>query len=311
MSASPEVLMIRLSGEEIPTPCAIALGNFDGIHLGHQRVLQPILNRGAGVYSTVVSFNPHPQEFFSGRKRLLLTPLEEKAEILTGMGLQQLILLPFDAGLAALTPEGFIEEILVKKLEAKIISVGEDFRFGCQRKGNAEDLKVLGERYGIEVSIVSLKKQEGMTRISSSLIRQALAEGNLKYAQAMLGRPYNLIGKVISGRQLGRKIGFPTANLQLPPDKLLPRLGVYAVWVEYKGEKIAGAMNIGYRPTVQGDRITVEVHLLDRSDDLYNQVLRVSLCEFLRPEKKFTSPDELTKQIAQDCHSARQLLLRP
>jgi riboflavin kinase/FMN adenylyltransferase len=203
-----------------------------------------------------------------------------------------------------------MEKILKQKLEAKSICVGEDFRFGCQRLGNAGDLKTLGERYGIEVKITALKKEEGITRISSSLIRQALGEGNLSYAEAMLGRPYSLMGKVVSGQQLGRKIGFPTANLQIVADKLLPRLGVYAVWVEYKSEKMAGVMNIGYRPTVQGDRITVEVHLLDRDEDLYNQVLKVTFTKFLRPEKKFTSLDDLTKQIAQDCNQARELLLR-
>jgi riboflavin kinase/FMN adenylyltransferase len=305
--ALSKVLIIRSSREKIATPCAIALGNFDGIHLGHQQVLQPILKGGAGVYSTVVTFNPHPREFFSGEKKQLLTPLEEKVEILEGMGLKQLVSLPFDTGLAQLTPEQFVENILVKRLEAKTISVGEDFRFGCQRSGNAGYLKTLGETYSIDVTITRLKKEQGMTRISSSLIRQALGEGNLSHARAMLGRPYVLIGKVVPGRQLGRKIGFPTANLQLPADKLLPRLGVYMVWVEYGGEKIKGVMNIGYRPTVEGEGISVEVHLLDWCGDLYDRTLRVSLEGFLRPEKKFASIDDLIAQIGNDCYRAREL----
>lgn len=315
-------LLVTSSLDEILKPSVIALGNFDGIHQGHQQVLKPILSQNflasmAGndqKYSTVVTFTPHPREFFTGEKKQLLTPLNEKVQRLKNLGINQLLLLPFDGELASLTPQIFVEDILINKIQTSLITVGEDFRFGHQRKGNAEDLKQIASSKGIKVLItkeqtLGIENQHNI-RISSSHIRMYLQKGDIKLANEMLGYKYTLIGKVIEGEQLGRKIGFPTANLELPPEKFLPRQGVYAVKVYLESNpntQLKGVMNIGYRPTVEGKNTTVEVHLLNWSGDLYNQVLTVELERFLRPEQKFPSLIALKNQIALDCKTAQNI----
>lgn len=305
------------------TPTAVALGNFDGVHLGHRQVIQPVVpfsssvSTGERIYSTVVTFNPHPKEFFSGQPRCLLTPIKEKVAQLKLIGVEQLVLLPFDRELASLTPQQFVEEILLRQLQAKQISVGSDFHFGRGRSGTAVELQAIAAQHGVTVTIAPLKNL-GQERISSSGIREALQEGDLPLAGRLLGRSYCLVGTVSPGQQLGRKLGFPTANLQLPPEKFLPRLGVYAVRVHIspsEGESalvtpptLPGVMNIGVRPTVDGKTQVVEVHLLDWSGDLYGKTVVVSLESFLRPEQKFASLDELKAQIQADCEAARQVL---
>lgn len=314
------------------TPSAVALGNFDGVHRGHQKVIQPVLNfAGASLhnYATVVTFNPHPQEFFTGQSRALLTPVNEKVQQLLRLGVEQLVLLPFDQELAALSPQQFVDNILVQQLSSQRISVGEDFRFGRSRGGNATELQAIAATYGIPVTIVPLQTCEG-ERISSSSIRKALQQGDLQCANQLLGRPYTLIGTVVKGQQLGRTIGFPTANVQVPPKKFLPRQGVYAVRVliaegtqsiqeevkipqlfNLESEQLSdfvGVMNIGYRPTVDGTNPTVEVHLLNWCGDLYGKTITVQLEKFLRPEQKFASLEALKAQIQADCAIASSFL---
>lgn len=305
-------MLIASSLEQIQTPTAIALGNFDGIHQGHRSVLQPIINHGfvndqPHVYSSVVSFTPHPREFFSGQKLSLLTPVAEKAEVLANLGIEQLVLLPFDRDLAAFSPQEFVGQILVNQLQTKVISVGTDFRFGHRRAGTGEDLQQIAADFGIKVHLNALRQYQDRdrqaVRVSSSLIRQALSEGNITLANRMLGRPYSLRGTVVTGQQLGRTIGFPTANLQLPQNKYLPRYGVYSVAVILQKGLIPGVMNIGCRPTVAGTATTIEVHLLNWSGDLYGQTLTVNLLEFLRPEQKFASVEALKQQITKDCQA--------
>ncbi len=340
---------VTSSTELTLVPTAVALGKFDGVHRGHQRVIQPILrpvrkeeggSGGVGenslsplippsssIYSTVVTFNPHPQEFFSGKPRTLLTPLDEKVQTLRSLGVEQLVLLPFDKELCALTPEEFVEKIIVEQLQAAQISIGQDFRFGSKRTGTAWDLQAIAAKYGIPVTIVPLETWDDFeenqssdtneasseeTRISSSLIRETLASGDIQRANKLLGRPYTLIGTVIQGQQLGRTIGFPTANLQLPKDKFLPCNGVYAVRVsivdetlDISGNGYLGVMNIGDRPTVNGTQLSTEVHLFDWSSDLYGKKLAVQLERFLRPEQKFPNLEALKTQIQLDCIAAR------
>ncbi len=330
------------------TPTSVALGNFDGIHRGHQQVIRSICPdrlgravastqgaysygispeigrpnayvetlpthppRSAEVdnYTTVVTLNPHPQEFFTGQPRTLLTPPSERAGLLESLGIDQLVLLPFDRQIASLSPEAFVEIILVRQLQAERVSIGFDFRFGYQRSGTAADLEAIAAPYGIQVTVVSPHTCEG-ERISSSAIRQALQQGNLQRANQLLGRPYTLVGKVVRGQQLGQTIGFPTANLVVPVEKFLPRQGVYGVRVqssEWDGEEI-GVMNLGHRPTVDGVDQTIEVHLLDWSENLYGQTLSVYLEQFLRPEQKFASLADLKAQIEVDCAAARSCL---
>ena len=308
-------MIVNSSATIFKTPTAIALGNFDGIHRGHMVVLQPILSlKLPQIYSSVVSFEPHPRQFFTGQKLPLLTPKTEKADYLKKLGFQQLILIPFDRTLASLSPQEFVHQILVTQLQAKIVSVGEDFRFGYQRTGTAQKLKKIASELGIDVQINSLHKyqnrEQKSVRVSSSLIREALSKGEVAQANFMLGRPYQLIGTVVTGKQIGRTIGFPTANLQIPSDKFLPRFGVYAVRAMIKEDVVLGVMNIGCRPTVKGELPTIEVHLLDWSGDLYNQTIAVSLESFLRSEQKFASLEDLKQQIKQDCHLAKSLLTR-
>ncbi len=256
------------------------------------------------VYPTVVTFSPHPQAYFSGISRPLLTPMAEKTQQLEQLGICQLVMLPFDRAIAQMSPEQFVEEILVEGLQAKRISVGSDFRFGKGRSGNAEGLQAIAAKYGVPVILVPLKHEKG-DRISSSRIRQALQTGELDIATHLLGRPYTLTGQVVQGKQLGRTIGFPTANLQLPADKYLPRTGVYSVRVYGAApDPLYGVMNIGSRPTVNGQDVSVEVHVINWSGDLYGQVLTVSLESFVRPEQKFDSLDGLKAQIAKDCEGA-------
>lgn len=306
-------MFITSDVEQIKTPTAIALGNFDGLHQGHQTVLEPIIDfcqplQQPHIYPSVVSFTPHPREFFTGGKLQLLTPIPEKAQQLSNMGIEQLILLPFDRNMASLTPQQFVEQILVKQLQTRQISVGLDFRFGYQREGTAQDLQRIASSFEISVNLNSLRKYEDFNsqavRVSSSLIRQALLQGEIDIANQMLGRPYSFTGKVVTGKQLGRTIGFPTANLQLPPEKFLPQYGVYSVDVlldQANQVSVKGVMNIGCRPTVAGEAPTIEVHLLNWSGNLYGQTIKVNLLKFLRPEQKFPSVEALKQQITKDC----------
>ncbi|MBE9167862.1 bifunctional riboflavin kinase/FAD synthetase [Pleurocapsales cyanobacterium LEGE 06147] len=310
------------------TPTTVALGKFDGLHRGHQQVIQPILNQvskllfaNGHTYSTVISFHPHPQEFFTGKPYTLLTPLKEKVQQLQNWGIEQLILLPFNREMAALSPQDFVEKILVQQLHTGMISVGEDFRFGKQRSGTAIDLQAIAAKFGIPVVIIPSYTCEG-ERISSSCIRQALSEGNLYRAKLLLDHPYYLTGKVVKGQQLSRNIGFPTANIQLPLNKFLPRHGVYAVKAFIVDETTnaspvlehllplgAGVMNISYHPTVNDSYQLLELHLLDWSGDLYGKTLRIQLEEFLRPEQEFSSLQTKKAQMTADCAIASSLLM--
>ena len=296
---------------EISRPTAIALGNFDGVHIGHRRVIAPILPTALGdrrLTSTVVSFAPHPQEFFSNQLRPLLAPFDEKVSLLADLGVEQLVLLPFNADLAKLTATEFIQKILIESMQVEIISVGFDFRFGKQRQGSIADLQnIWGDRLTVISEQTMNVEHSQAVRISSSNIRAALAEGNIDLANSLLGRPYNLIGEVVYGNQLGRTIGFPTANLAIPQAKCLPRDGVYAVQVQVNDMPpyLDGIMNIGMRPTVNGTKRSLEVHLFAWQGDLYGQRLNVELGQFIRPEQKFDSLDALKSQILQDCQSAK------
>lgn len=288
-------------------PTAIALGNFDGVHRGHLRVIQPVLDTAVGA-KTVVSFEPHPRAFFTGQRRLLLTPCEEKAAYLKTLGIEQLVLLPFNEALASLSPEQFVDRVLCSQLQVKSLSVGENFRFGHRRTGTSEVLRAVAQAHGITVHIVPLATSN-QERISSSAVRQALTDGDLPKANRLLGRPYTLMGKVIHGQHLGRTLGFPTANVDLPSAKFVPPTGVYAAWARSSEAAIASVVNIGYRPTVQGTHRTIEAHLLDWSGDLYGQTLSLDLHHYLRQEQAFDGLEALKTQIQQDCHQSRQLLL--
>ncbi|MGB0563817.1 MAG: bifunctional riboflavin kinase/FAD synthetase [Spirulinaceae cyanobacterium] len=307
-------MWITSSLTQVLTPTAIALGNFDGIHRGHQQVIQSICGI-PGQVATVVTFDPHPYTFFTGQQRPLLTPRAEKVQQLEQLGIEQLVLLPFDQALSQLSAAQFVQEIVLARLQAAQIAVGADFRFGQHRQGDAPLLKTLAAAAGVPVTIAPLQ-QLGSERISSSAIRQALDAGEMAQVRQLLGRSYCLMGEVSQGQQLGRTLGFPTANLQLPSEKYLPRSGVYQVRVESPQQPELlpeagqlGVMNLGCRPSVTAaGQTTVEVHLLNWSGDLYGRQLTVKLERFLRPEQKFSSLAELQAQIRQDCAIAQALI---
>jgi riboflavin kinase/FMN adenylyltransferase len=282
------------------------LGNFDGVHCGHQKVIELVLRSAQDLIPTVVSFHPHPQEFFSGQPRQFLTTVSEKAHYLAELGIEQLVLLAFNQELANLSPTAFVTKILHEQLAARHITIGADFHFGYQRQGDAKILQSLATQHQIVTNIVELEVDRH-ARIGSSRIRSALLSSDLQEAQRLLGRPYSISGVVIPGQQLGRTLGFPTANIEYSPAKFLPGLGVYCVRVDTndRQQQLPGVMNIGKRPTVNGQQTTIEVHLLDWSGDLYGQQITVLLDRFLRPEQKFVGLDELSAQIQQDIAAAR------
>ncbi len=258
---------------------------------------------------TVVSFWPHPREVLHGEPRLRLDLPAEKLSLLEPLGIRQLVLVPFDRQLAALSPEAFVEQVLVRQLQVRRIAVGTNFRFGAGRSGDTDDLLRLGARHGIAVSVVPML-WDGEERVSSSRIRRALAAGQLAEAERLLERPYRFSGSVVRGRQLGRQLGWPTANLRVDGRKFLPLEGVYAAWAWLPaGVPMAAVMNLGPQPSVDPSAPSaLEVHLLDRQLDLAEgQVLVVQPIALLRRQQRFADLQALSAQIGRDVEQARRL----
>ena len=297
------------SPQDARRPTALALGSFDGLHAGHRNVIRHAVGDDRGV-PTVVSFWPHPREVLSGETRLRLDLPSEKLDLLAPLGIEQLVLVPFTKDLARLSAEAFVDQVLIDTLEARRIAVGTNFRFGHNREGDAALLQELGSKRGIEVRLVPIVTDQG-GRMSSSRIRSALETGDLDTAQLLLGRPYRFQGRVVRGRGLGRELGWPTANLQVDGRKFLPALGVYAAWAQIDGqdERLPAVMNLGPQPTVDPTSPSaVEVHLLDRTIDLENRLIRVQPVKRLRGQKKFSGLDALSQQIGLDAEQARERL---
>ena len=284
-------------------PTAVALGSFDGLHPGHRSVIAAVTDRAGqrGLVPTVVSFWPHPREVLFGEPRLRLDLPAEKLTLLEPLGIEQLVLVPFTRALAALSPEAFVHEVLHGQLQAGLVVVGENFRFGA-------GLRQLGAERGIDVQIQPLLSG-GSEQYSSSRIRRALAGGDLKEATRLLGRPYRFGGSVVSGRGLGRQLGWPTANLQVDGRKFLPLEGVYAAWAWLGDERLPAVMNLGPQPTVDPTAPSaVEVHLLGRSLDLNGKELLVEPVELLRRQQRFENLEALVQQIQRDADRAAALL---
>ena len=288
--------------------CVATIGNFDGVHLGHLTVLRHLADKAAetGLPSTVITFEPTPMEFFAGDKApARLTRFREKYIELRCHGLERMFCLHFNQGLAQMEAEQFIEQILIQGLGLKYLVVGDDFRFGKDRKGNFAMLKAAGAEHGFEViSMETFSRDE--ERVSSTLIREYLAAGKLDHAHRLLGRPYSVRGRVVHGQKLGRTIGFPTANVLLQR-KVTPINGVYAVEVLGLGEgAVPGVANVGKRPTVGGTRVQLEVHLFDFDQSIYGRQVEVRFNKHLREERKFESFDALKQQILLDAQAARE-----
>lgn len=290
--------------------CVVTIGNFDGVHLGHQALLKQLHDKSSqyGLPSVIVTFEPLPHEYFLGSKATpRLTNLRERIRLFSQYGIDKVFLLYFNQQLANMEADEFVKRILVHGLGARAILIGDDFRFGRNRAGDFNHLAKSGKKYGFEV-IRCETYQHGAHRVSSTLIREALAAGQLDTASKLLGRPYTLSGRVIYGDARGRTIGFPTANLKLPSDST-PLSGVFAVTVTSDSGLVAnGVANIGTRPTVDGHHTLLEVYLLSFSGNLYHQHLCVSLQYKIRDEQQFESLDALVQQIQQDVHEAKMLL---
>ena len=294
-----------------PLPGAVVTsGTFDGVHLGHQTILKR-LNEVARAHpdgqSVVMTYWPHPRTVVSNDSQdlRLLSTLEEKIELLQQAGVDHLVVIPFTRAFSQLTSGEFIQQVLIDGLGTKKLVIGYDHRFGRDRQGGFDYIQAHQAEYGFEVEEIPRQDIEAVG-ISSSKIRTALNEGNIDAATRFLGRPYSLTGTIVKGRQLGRAIGFPTANLQVDDAiKLIPANGVYAVDVIQSGETYGGMLNIGFRPTVAGEHQTIETFIFDFSKDIYGEQMTLQFRAFLRPEQKFTGLPALMEQLQKDEQNAR------
>ena len=291
----------------------ITIGNFDGVHLGHQKLFRNLNEKAIALNGTSIAmtFEPHPVRVLKKNNHLpLITLYEQKVELIKKTGIDVLICIPFTQEFATISAEKFVEDILVKRIGIKAIAVGEDYTFGKNREGNINLLKILGNKCGFEVIVINELHISNTypEKISSTKIRELVMAGKVAESQKLLGRYYQIRGKVEVGRDRGGKLlGFPTANINLY-DELRPEIGVYAVTVECKGEKFKGVANIGYSPTFDDNIFTVEVHILDFEENIYGQKIRVNFIDRLRNEKKFSNISELSEQIKKDIIKAREIL---
>ena len=281
----------------------LTLGTFDGVHLGHQKILERIIDNTANntYESLVLTFFPHPRMVLQENSEIkLLNTMEEKVYLMENMGIQNLVIHPFDTVFSQLTAEEFVRTVLVNQFDIHKIIIGHDHRFGRDRTANIDDLISFGKQYGFEVEQISVQEINDLS-ISSTKIRKAISQGNMPLANEYLGYDYFLSGTVFKGKQLGRTIGFPTANIKIEEDyKLIPHNGVYAVKSIINQKTIFGMMNIGFNPTVSGEKLSIEVHFFDFDTDLYEQKIKVSILKYIRAEQKFDSVDLLTEQLEKD-----------
>ncbi|MBI2316762.1 MAG: bifunctional riboflavin kinase/FAD synthetase [Betaproteobacteria bacterium] len=304
-------------------PVALTIGNFDGVHRGHQVMLERLVRqaRERRLASCVLTFEPHPREFFERLQERSTTPdaapppaptrltnLREKLELLAAQGVERVHVLRFAPALAALTPEAFVEQVLWRALAARWILIGDDFRFGARRAGDISLLRAPAPGFGFEVEAMDTVEHAG-SRVSSSVVRSALAAGDLRAAESLLGRPYSISGRVVHGNKLGRELGFATANVQLKHNRP-PLMGIYAVRAHIEGAPaLPGVASLGVRPTVRSDgQAVLEVHLFDFERDLYRHHMRVEFLHKIRDEARFADLDALKAQIARDCEEAKNYL---
>jgi riboflavin kinase/FMN adenylyltransferase len=290
----------------------VTSGTFDGVHRGHQTILARLTEvaKTSGGESVLITYWPHPRTVVSndGQELKLLTTLEEKIDLLDQAGVDHLVVIPFTRDFSQLSSEEFIRQILIDKIGTQKLVIGYDHRFGRDREGGFDYIQAHQSEYGFAVEEIPRQDVEAVG-VSSSKIRNALNEGNVHTANLFLGRPYNLTGTIVKGRQLGRTIGFPTANLQVDdPAKLVPANGVYAVDVRYGGQLLGGMLNIGFRPTVAGTHQTIETYIFDFDKDIYGEHMTLQFREFLRPEQKFEGLPALVAQLKQDEDAARVVL---
>ena len=302
--------------EDITRPfenAVITIGNFDGVHIGHQALFHEVVEKADAIDGTSIAmtFEPHPIRVLQKNNNPpLITLHEQKAELIERSGMDVLICVPFTKQFAAMSAANFIKDLLIDKIGMKAIIVGGDYTFGKNREGNLALLKTMATQLGYEVIVADWIKaaQNVADRISSTKIRELVMAGEIEPARKMLGRHYQIRGRVVKGRDRGGKLlGIPTANINLQ-DELCPKTGIYAVTVEHNDRIFRGVANIGYSPTFEDNEFTVEVHLLDFAENIYDEKIRVNFIERIRDEKKFADIDELKEQIHQDIKTAEKIL---
>ena len=280
----------------------VTLGTFDGVHIGHRKIIERLVqNTDENTKSLVLTFFLYLRMVLQGDSEIkLLNTIDEKAFLLEKNGLDNLVIHPFDQAFSRLTAEEFVKKILVDIFNIKKIIIGHDHRFGRNRTANIEDLIVFGKEYNFEVEQISPQEIDAVS-VSSTKIRNALLDGNIQLANNYLGYNYFLTGTIVKGKQLGRTIGFPTANLSINENyKLIPQTGVYVVSSTINDKTVFGMMNIGFNPTVNGQSQTIEIHYFDLDEDLYDKEIRVSILKRIRSEQKFESVEKLKEQLAHD-----------
>ena len=292
-----------------PLSQVVAIGNFDGVHLGHRSLFDLAIAkaRELGLRAAVLTFCPHPLKLlFPDRRIFLITSYERKADLIATCGIDNLVIAPFDHQFANLTANEFVKKVLVQHLGAAVVVVGDNYTFGRNREGSLSHLQELGRDWGFKVVVAPPCLVDGEL-VSSTKIREAIMQGEIEKASRFLGRPCAIVGRVGRGKGRGQGIGFPTANL-VSEVELYPKEGVYAVWVEHQGRRYKGVVNIGYNPTFADTGLTVEAHILDFDQDLYDQELKIIFVKHLRSEKTCSGIDELRQLIAADVSKSRQIL---
>jgi riboflavin kinase/FMN adenylyltransferase len=291
----------------------LTVGSFDGVHAGHKVLINTVIVKARllGARSVIVTFAPHPREIINpgaaGIK--LLSTLEERSELLADLGIDEMIVIPFDRDFSLLTSEEFVRDIIWKKIGLTEFVIGYDHQFGRNREGTIETVQQLGRELGYDTHIVS-KQEVGDKTVSSTVIRKAIQEdGDMKVAEKLLERMYILNGTVVHGDKRGKEIGYPTANIHPEnPKKVIPKRGVYAVWVRIGGEYYGGMMNIGTRPTFEGSSETLEVHIFDFNKDIYGVEIQIRFVDRIRDERSFSGIEELKVQLENDEHAVRKVL---
>lgn len=296
-----------------PFPNAfVTIGNFDGVHLGHQMLFSEVVGKAdrQNGTSVAITFDPHPLKVLRPGGIRLISTTKQKIELIRLAGIDVLIIIPFTRKLAATTATDFVDTVLVRTIGVKELVVGYDYAFGKGRQGNIEFLKSRGRELGFPVTVVAAHYENGVI-VSSTKIRELVTEGRMRDARRLLGRYYQIHGEVQVGRQRGgRELGFPTANLKISEDDLCPKRGVYVTQVIYGGKIYGAVSNIGYNPTFGENKLVAETHIFDFNRDIYGHSIKINLLRYLRGEKKFAGVEELVEQIKLDIVTARQVLLK-
>jgi len=314
LCADAGIVLYQGLGEVPPgiRPCVVSIGVFDGVHRGHQALMKTVIEKASELNATpiVVTFSRHPLAIIApGSEPPLITTLAQRARVMGEVGIRALVVLEFDDAMRHMSPEEFVRAVLVDGLGCAHVVVGANFRFGHQQAGTIETLTDLGAKFGFGVTIFALQLDRGDEVVSSSLIRQHIADGEMEQVAEELDRPYVLEGTVEHGSNRGHDLGFPTANLVVHEHMILPKLGVYVGWMRWKGRRYPAVVNVGLNPTF-GDRDTpiVEAYIIDFDEDLYDETIEIEFTHRLRDELRFTNVDDLVTQMRADVEQARGLL---